>query len=205
MYSSTKQSGRSRVNWVSDSRQNKNKKSHVQNKEVKKHEFDHFYKIQDRLLKEGLNLQQYENYLQEKINNHKFHYRNLSENHVTVLKERYSRVLKKRDDRYHEIGEKKKMNRRQRMLFREKKRTLIHEQQRFLIEELLQKVSRGKHLSSDPTLWSETKKNIYRGQVVDKQGEKSWIEIYKRIVSPVKAHLFNLHSNDALNQYVYDH
>ena len=64
MYSSHKQIGRVRVNKVNESK--KNKRTRSQMKVLKKNRYDHLYKLQDDLFREGLDYSEYCNYIQEK-------------------------------------------------------------------------------------------------------------------------------------------
>ena len=57
----------------------------------------------------------------------------------------------------------------------------------------------------DPEKWAITKKHVFLGgRYLEKQDRESWVKVYKKIESPVKAHLFDLHSDQALNQFVYE-
>ena len=61
---------------------------------------------------------------------------------------------------------------------------------------------RANELSDDPDSWTRTKKLLFIGGRYIEKSDNSWVEVYKKIVSPVSAHLFDLHSHDALNEYI---
>ena len=65
MYSSHKQVGRSRVNKVREGL--KTKKTHVQHKKNKVTGLDKLFLLQNELFKEGLNLNEYVEYLSDKV------------------------------------------------------------------------------------------------------------------------------------------
>ena len=213
MFSTAKQSGRSRVNWKSDSK--KTKKTHVQHKKVNETGKDKLFQLQTQFLKNGMRFLEYENYVQEKINKGQFYYKNLSEKDVKDLHNRYKNLLQKKQNKYNEIGQQKKMSRRQRKLFREKKKKIIDEQLQKMISNFLEIASKSNSLGvskkciglpSDPEKWNFTKKNVFLGgRYIEKQDRESWVEPYRKIVSPVRAHLFNMHSEQDFNNYVFNH
>ena len=213
MFPVTNQGGRSRVNWVSDSK--KTRKTHVQHKKKTETGKDKLFQLQTQFLKDGMNFLEYEKYIQGKINKDMFYYKNLSQKDVEDLHNRYKSLLQKGTNKYNEIGVQKEMNRRQRKLFREKKKKIIDKQLDGMISKFLNIASNStalgiskkcNSLPSDPEKWVETKKRIFfGGRYIEKQDRESWVETYRKIVSPVKAHLFDLHSHDALNKFVFDY
>ena len=100
MFTSDKQSGRSRVNWKSDSK--KTKKTHVQHKQNKETGKDKLFQLQKQHLQDGMNHLKYKEYIQEKINHKKFYYRKLSEKDVTQLCERYNQLIQNQKNRRNE-------------------------------------------------------------------------------------------------------
>ena len=199
MYSNHKHFGRICVNWKRESK--KTKKTHVQQKKKNVTQMDKLYGLQRQFVKDGMNRPQYKNYIQEKINNDMFYYRNLSEKDVSKLHQRYRRLVQEKNNKVNELLEYRKRNRRQKKLFKEKKKMIIDEQKSKMIEQLLKVMNKGDILTSDVEAWTETKKVLFAGGYIEK-GDDKWLEIYRKIVSPVNAHLFNIHSHDALNDYI---
>ena len=210
MYQSNSQNGRVCVNRVREGDQYKKTKT----KQVKKirNRFHIYFKMQDELLKQGYNYEEYSKYLQEKINSGKYHYKSLSNNQCEEIKGRYKRLIQEEDNKYTEIGDTKEINRKRRKQFREKKRKLIYERKRELIEQLLKEMRKGntcgvlkgnESLSTNPDNWKNTKKCLFTGGKYIDTHDKGWVKIYQKIVSGNMYHLFDLHSNEALNEYIY--
>ena len=199
MYSNHKQVGRSRVNWKNDSK--KTKKTHVQQKQIDVTQMDKHYGLQRQFIRDGMNVLQYKNYIQEKINTNMFYYRKLSEKDVSKLHKRYRRLVQEKDNRVNELLEYRKRNNRQKRLFKEKKKKIIDEQKSKMIDQLLKVMNKRDILTSNVDAWTRTKKLLFSGGYIEK-GDEKWSEIYRKIVSPVNAHLFNIHSHDALNDYI---
>ena len=76
MYSSHKQVGRTRVNQVREGL--KTKKTHVQHKKSKVTGLDKLFLLQKELFREGLNLNEYVEYLTDKIEKKNYYYRGLN-------------------------------------------------------------------------------------------------------------------------------
>ena len=199
MYSNHKQVGRLCVNWKRESK--KTKKTHVQQKKIDVTQMDKHYGLQRQFIRDGMNILQYKNYIQEKINNNMFYYRKLSEKDVSKLHKRYRRLVQEKDNRVNELLEYRKRNNRQKRLFKEKKKKIIDEQRSKAIDQLLKVMNKRDILTSDVDAWTRTKKLLFAGGYIEK-GDDKWSEIYLKIVSPVNAHLFNIHSHDALNDYI---
>ena len=209
MYSNHKQMGRSRVNWNYDSK--KTKKTHVQMKKRNVTQMDKLYSMQKQFITDGMSTFQYKGYIQEKINNKMFHYRKLSEEDVSNLNKRYRRVIQEKENKVNKLLEHQKRNKRQKKLFKEKKKKVINGQRRAMIQQLFNLMKdpsvqgvnkRANELSDDPDSWTRTKKLLFIGGRYIEKSDNSWVEVYKKIVSPVSAHLFDLHSHDALNEYI---
>ena len=199
MYNNHKQMGRSRVNWKNDSK--KTKKTHVQQKKRNVTQMDKHYGLQRQFLRDGMNFLQYKNYIQEKINDNMFYYRKLSEEDVSKLHQRYRRLVQEKGNRVNELLEYRKRNNRQKILFKEKKKKIMDEQKSKMIDQLLKVMNKRDILTSDVDAWTRTKKLLFSGGYIEK-GDEKWSEIYRKIVSPVSAHLFDKHSHDALNEYI---
>ena len=213
MFTSDKQSGRSRVNWKSDSK--KTKKTHVQHQQKKETGKDKLFQLQKQHLQDGMNHLKYKEYIQEKINHNKFYYRKLSEKDVTQLCERYNQLIQNQKNRRNEKINQNEEYQKKRKMFREKKRNMVYKQKKEMIQTFLERVSKGDImgvsknaylLSSEPKDWNNTKKCIFLGgRYIEKSDRDTWIEIYRKINSPVCAHLFDLHSDHELNQFVYNY
>ena len=212
MYQSHSQVGKTRVNINRE--YNKRKKLLSKNRNKNLSSIDKLYKNQHEMIS-YMDYPEYENYIQDKINNDMFHYKNLSEKQVDELKKRYKKLIKNKEDKYSEIGEEKRVNRKQRKLFREKKRQIVENKQSELISDLLKTISsrnysgivkNTSHLSNNPNDWLNNKKYIFTGGLnYGLSGEdKKWNEIYSKLVSQNKANLFDLHSKDSLYNYVYN-
>ena len=199
MYNNHKQMGRSRVNWKNDSK--KTKKTHVQQKKRNVTQMDKHYGLQRQFLRDGMNFLQYKNYIQEKINDNMFYYRKLSEEDVSKLHQRYRRLVQEKGNRVNELLEYRKRNNRQKILFKEKKIKIMDELKSKMIDQLLKVMNKSDILTSDVDAWTRTKKLLFSGGYIEK-GDEKWSEIYRKIVSPVSAHLFDKHSHDALNEYI---
>ena len=199
MYSNHKQMGRSRVNWNYESK--KTKKTHVQMKKKNVTQMDKLYSMQKQFITDGMSTFQYKGYIQEKINNKMFHYRKLSEEDVSKLHQRYRRLVQEKGNRVNELLEYRKRNNRQKILFKEKKKKIMDEQKSKMIDQLLKVMNKRDILTSDVDAWTRTKKLLFSGGYIEK-GDEKWSEIYRKIVSPVSAHLFDKHSHDALNEYI---
>ena len=213
MYSSHKQIGRVRVNKVNESK--KNKRTRSQMKVLKKNRYDHLYKLQDDLFREGLDYSEYCNYIQEKINKDKFQYKGLSTNDLDNLKKRYRTKILMENNRYNEIGDKKELSRKRRAQFRKKKKELIDKKRGELIQKLFSVMKNQKNtsgvlrdtsnISTDVEHWNLIKKGLFTGGKYLDTHDMDWVKVYRVLVSNTTPHLFNLHSEYALNDYVINH
>tara|TARA_B100000519_G_scaffold193404_1_gene195972 strand:+ start:205 stop:843 length:639 start_codon:yes stop_codon:yes gene_type:complete len=212
MYQNNKQVGRVRINKINEGRLRK--KTHVQKKTLKKSRLHVLLDLQNKLFKEGLNHMEYCKYTQTKINDNKYHYRGLSENDFIYLKDRYSSLINRETNQYNEIGYIKEINRKKRKQFRKKKSRVIYEKRTELIKELLTKMRKGntngilksnESLSIDPNNWDYIKRLLFLGGRYIDTHDKEWTPIYKKLVSMGVYHLFNLHSNESLNEYIFNH
>tara|TARA_Y100001970_G_C14011374_1_gene738569 strand:+ start:177 stop:818 length:642 start_codon:yes stop_codon:yes gene_type:complete len=210
MYHSHSQVGRTRVNKVREGI--KNKKTHNQYKVINKNHFDQLFLLQKRLFKEGMDLNEYSEYLTEKIDLRKYYYRNLTSDMVDSLKKNYGNMIERENNRYNEIGDLKKLNRSRRKKFRGKKRILVRERKRDLIDDLFQKMSKSGNsigilkntevLVNNPDNWHKIKKCLFTGGRYIESYDKKWTGVYKILTSPVSHYLFNFPSHEGLNQYV---
>ena len=211
MFCSDAQVGRTRVNKVREGL--KTKKTHVQHKKDNRTGLDKVFLLQNELFKEGLDLDEYVDYLTDKIEKKKYFYNGLNSDNIDALKERYSKLIEKENTRYNQIGDEKRVNRKRRKQFREKKRNLIREKKESLIDELYKNMKSSQSLgilrntdilSSDPDKFNNTKLNMFTGTRYIETQDKKWVDIYAKLSSPYTYHLFDLHSTTALNQYVFE-
>lgn len=151
------------------------------------------YELQDRLLKEGYSYSEYENYVQEKVNNDKYYYKNLSDEKLALLNKRYRRLTQKDTGKFNEIEDERSFKRGQRKLYRAKRKELVDESKRNLINSLFKALSDSKvsgvsknHdlLSDDPEKWSQTKRCLFLGGRYLESGDKNWANIYNTLNSP---------------------
>ena len=211
MFCNDSQAGRSRVSKVREGL--KTNKTHVQHKKNKKTGLDKIFLLQNELFKEGLDLDEYVEYLTDKIKKKKYFYNGLNSDNIDALKKRYSKLIEKEQSRYNQIGNEKLLNRKRRKQFREKKRNMIREKKESLINELYKNIKGSQSvgilrntefLSSDPDNFNNTKLNLFTGSRYIETQDKKWVEIYAKLSSPYSYHLFDLHSTGALNEYVFE-
>lgn len=210
-FSMDRQSGRTRVNFVSDSKKNKNKPSQLKQNDVTS--FDKLCELQNIFFKEGMDFSEYENYLQGKINNENYYYKNISQEDVEKLEKRYKKMINNRDNKLNLLLSERNRKNRQNKLFKEKKRTVINEQKKALIDVLFKEITNARTiglskqvntLSSDPESWTETKKFLFLGGRYLDTGDNGWFNIYQKIVSGNNARLFDMTNHDELNKFIYN-
>jgi hypothetical protein len=213
MLGNDKQAGRTRVNVVSDRK--KTCKPHVQHKRNGQTSgLDKLYQLQDEFFKDCMGSSDYKDYVQDKINNDMYYYKNLSRDDFDKLKKRYSRMGQSKKNNLNLTLSERTRKKRQKKLFKAKKSDMICRQKRVLIEGLFKEISKSKTLgltsstqwlSSNPDDWNNTKNLLFSGGRYFEKADKEWVNYYQKIVSGNSAHLFNINSADDLNQYVMDH
>ena len=211
MYSSHGQIGRIRVNKVWESL--KTKKTHVQHKKNKVTGLDKLFLLQKDLFRDGLNLNEYVEYLTGKINKKHYYYRGLNSDNIDALKKRYGDLIEKENMEYNRIGDEKALSRKRRKQFREKRGKLVYKKRKELIGELFKHMKSTNSigvlrntelLSDDPDKWGNTKKTLFSGGRYIETHDAKWVKVYRLIVSPLSCHLFNLHSLQEMNRYVFE-
>lgn len=211
MYQHHSQVGKTRVNRVRESI--KTKKTHVQFKKDKKTGLDKLFILQKELFKEGLDAEEYSDYVQDKIKNKKYYYTGLSTDDLEKLNKRYGNLIEKENNKYITLGNTKKINRKRRSDFKTKKRSIINDKKRELIKELFKEMRKANTIgvlrntdnySDDPDKWKNTKNFIFSGGRYIESHDNGWVNVYSKIISNFSPYLFDLHSTDSLNQYVFD-
>jgi hypothetical protein len=200
------------VNFVSDSK--KTRKTHVQHKKTLKSGLDKLYKLQTELFKEGMSVSDYKDYVQDKINNDMYYYKNLSSDDFEKLKKRYSRMEQAKKNNLNLTLSERARKKRQKKLFKEKKSEMISRQKRGMIESVFKYISTSKalglasstqFLTSNPDEWNNTKNLLFTGGRYFEKADKEWVAVYQKIVSGNSANLFDINSSGDFNQYVRDH
>ena len=204
-----KYDGLTRVNTFNESK--KRRKTHVQFVNKSLCGMDKLYQLQNEFFKDGMDYEDYENYIQEKINNDMFYYRNLSDKDVNELKGRYKSLHKKKKEKLNLTLAERAAKHDKKKLFKDKKRNMIIIQKTNAIEKLFKEINNTNgigltkstgFLSSDPDNWGQTKKLLFIGGRYFESSDKNWVDVYRCIISSTSAHLFNLHSTSSLNEYV---
>ena len=211
MFCSDAQVGRTRVNRSREGL--KTHKTHVQYKRTMKTGLDKLFLLQKDLFKEGLDLNEYLNYVTDKVNKKHYYYNGLNSDNIESLKERYGNLIERENNTYNQRGDEIKLKRKRVKQFREKKRNAIYQKRMELIGCLF-KTMKGSNtigvlrntelLNDDPNNWQNTKKVIFSGGRYIETQDVKWVDIYRRLVSQSTCHLFNLHSLEDLNRYVFE-
>lgn len=211
MFQSHKQVGKTRVNKVREGV--KNKKTHVQFKKNKDTGLDKLFKLQESLFKEGLDANEYNDYIVDKINNKNYYYNGLTDDNIEKLKERYGNMIEKENNKYIVIGKIKSINRKRRSDFKNKKRDLIVAKKTEIIDSILKEMKKSNSigvtrntdsLSRDPGKWNHTKKFLFTGGRYIESHDINWVNLYEKYCSNFSPYLFDLHSTHSLNQYIFD-
>ena len=208
-----KQSGRTRTSFISDNK--KTGKTRVQHKRNGQTSgLDKLYKLQDEFFKDGMSASDYKDYVQDKINNDMYYYKNLSSDDFDKLTKRYSRIVQTKENNLNLTLSERTRKKRQKKLFKEKKSDMICRQKRGMIESVFKHISKSKalgitnstqFLSSNPDDWNNTKNLLFTGGRYFEKADKEWVTVYQKIVSGNSAHLFDINSSDDLNKYVMDY
>ena len=211
MYQVHSQMGRTSVNKIRESI--KTRKTHTQYKMDKSTGLDKLFNLQKDLFKEGLDADEYNDYILGNISNKNFYYKGLTNEDIEKLKDRYGNLIEKENNKYIMKGQNNELNRKRRSDFKNKKRIIINEKKTFLIETLLKEMRKAntngvlrntENISVDPENWNNTKNNLFSGGRYIESHDKGWVEVYRKVVSNFSPHLFDLHSITDLNQFVFD-
>lgn len=211
MYPNHSQVGRTRVNRVRESI--KTKKTHVQFKKDNITGLDKLFKIQNELFKEGLDADEYNDYILDKIKNKMYYYRGLNDETIEKLNKRYGNMVEKENNNYTTIGKNKEVSRKRRSDFKNKKRCIVSDKKKELIDSLLKEMKMSNsigvlknndNMSSDPSNWNNTKNFLFSGGRYLESHDHRWVDIYRKLSSNFSPHLFDLHSTSSLNQFVFD-
>ena len=209
MFSNHAQVGRTRVSKVREG--NRNKKTHVQYKKDNKTCLDKLFLLQNELFKEGLSLNEYEDYVQDKINNDKYYYKHISQADVAKLNKRYRLLIQKENNNINKRGDEVKYSRDKKKKYRAKKHNLVMEKKRELINLLFKEMNKSKSiglgrnpqlLSDDPEKWNDTKLLLFTGGRYLEGSDKGWTNIYNKIESMNTANMFDLANHSDLKKFV---
>ena len=172
---------------------------------------DHLFALQDDFLRDEMNLLEYGEYIQGKINDGKYYYRDLSSEDVAQLKKRYRRKVQEKNNRRGVIVEKNEFNKKQKNAYRKKRQKLINSGKSELINELFQKMKRSRSLgilknnsslSTDPSNWGNTKLTLFAGGSYIERDDKEWGGVYNKLNSMNTANIFDLQSNDDFHNLI---
>lgn len=204
------QSGRVRINKVVEGKKNR---KHRRKNVVSKTSFEKLRDLQYELFEEGFELEEYKKYVQEKINDNKYHYMRITQEDIEKLYENFEKLIQKETNKYNKIEDEKKFNRRQRKLFREKRKRIMDEKKTELISELFKELVSSNTVPSrvidlhkpDASEWKYTKKNLFPGNSYLLDKDRKWSGIYSLIESMNRAHMLGCYNHETMNQYIYSH
>jgi hypothetical protein len=200
--------GRTRVNTFCDAK--KNSKRYV-NKNVNMTNMDKLYQLQNVFFKDGMKIEEYENYIQEKINNDKYYYKNLNNDNIESLKDRFRKLHQRKKNKLNLVLSERNRKNRQKKLFKEKKSNMINIQKMAMIDSLFKEFNKSRaigltmstdKLSNNPENWKKTKFYLFTGGRYLESSDKNWVDIYRKLESNTSAHLFDLHSSTSLNDRI---
>ena len=192
-------------------------KTHLQHKHKRNGQtsgLDKLYQLQTEFFKDGMSSSDYKDYVQGKINNDMYYYKNLSSDDFDKLKKRYSRMAQTKKNNLNLILSDRMRKKRQKKLFKTKKSDMVLRQKRELIDGLFKEFSKSKalgisnstqFLSSNPDEWNNTKNLLFTGGRYFESQDKGWVAVYQKIVSGNNAHLFDINSSDDFNRFVMAH
>ena len=207
-------SGKTRVNKYFNNKNNKKNRKQYQSSQklvVNNTSLDRLFKLQNELFQEDFSLKEYEEYIQEKIDDNMYHYRSLSKEDVDTLVKRFKRMIQKEDNYYSRIDDERSMREKQRKLFTERKANMINERKSKLIEELLKElrscnsigINKVDSLTSNPDYWNNiTRKFLFTGKTYLEKNDKKWTDIYKKLVGEEYL-LFDCHSKQEMYKLIY--
>ena len=207
-------SGKTRVNkYFYNKKNNSNRKQFqtstkvvIGNQSLKK-----LFELQNELFQEDFSLKEYEEYIQEKIDDNMYHYRKLSKEDVDTLVKRFKRLIQKEDNYYSRIDDERSMREKQRKLFTERKERMINKKKSELIGDLLKElcscnsigINKVDSLTSNPDYWNNiTKKFLFTGKTYLEKNDKKWTKIYKKLVGEEYL-LFDCHSKQEMYRLIY--
>lgn len=219
MYLNHRYSGKTRVNkYFYDHKTNRKRKNSNRKKfqtstkvVIGNQSLRKLFELQNELFQEDFSLEEYEEYIQEKIDDNMYHYRKLSKEDVDTLVKRFKRLIQKEDNYYSRIDDERAMRKKQRKLFTEKKERIVNEKKSELIEKLLKELSscnsiginKVDSLTSNPDYWNNiTKKFLFTGKTYLEKNDKKWIKIYKKLVGEEYL-LFDCPSKQEMYKLIY--
>ena len=130
-----------------------------------------FFVTESNYSRKRLSLNEYEDYVQEKINNDKYYYKHISQADVAKLNKRYRLLIQKENNNINKKGDEVKYSRDKKKKYRAKQHNLVMEKKRELINLLLEmnkskSIGLGRNpqlLSDDPEKWNDTKLLLFTG------------------------------------------
>mgnify|MGYP003387450479 CR=1 FL=1 len=172
---------------------------------------DKLFRLQNELIKEGLTMNKYTDYVQDKINNDKYYYKFLNDEKIAQLNKVYHSKLQVKKTQRDSIIDKNELNKKQRSNYRNKKSIIINEQKQKLINDFVKELNRtdaigiSNKIKSDitPSNFNIMKYYFFTGGRYLESQDKKWAGIYSKLVSGVSAHLFNKHSNTEMNNLIH--
>lgn len=235
MYCTDKQVGRTRVNKIRDSKKlpkgrilypddgfvqlkprssipsyKPREKQVGQIKNTSMTGMDKLFILQDDLIKEGMTMNEYIDYVQDKINNDKYYYKFLNDEKIAKLNKVYRSKLQVKKNKLSVIIEKNELNKKQRNNYRNKKRIIITEQKQKIIDKFVKELKKtnaigiSHSVDSDvnPSNFNTRKLFFFTGGRYLESYDKKWVDFYSKLVSGVNAHLFDKHSNTEMNNFI---
>lgn len=193
MYQSHKQTGKSRVNKIVEGKKHKHVKT--QGKQNKSYSpLQKVQSLQKGFLMEGMGLDEYIKYVQDKINKEKYYYKQLTNDDVHQLHKSYETLVNKDNNQLNLKEDIREMKRKQRKNFRKQRKEKVDSYKEKLIQRLFNELPCGKgvikntsHLLTDPTKWNETKNYLFPGGSYIEDSDKKWTSIYGKL-SPLNSH-----------------
>ena len=200
MYQSHKQCGRTRVHKVVEGKQHKKSKSQVKASKQQT-PFEKIRNLQKGLLMEGMDSAEYQTYVQEKINNDKFFYKQLSKSDLDNLYSSFDKLVKKDDNQLNVKEDINIMKRKQRKNFRKQRKEKMDTYKEKLINRLFDELKKvngtgviknTSHLTSSPDKWNETKNFLFPGGSYIEDSDKKWTSIYEKLAPMNSSSLFDV-------------
>lgn len=166
--------------------------------------------LQDELIKEGMTMNEYTNYVQDKINNDKYYYNFLNDEKIAKLNKVYRSKIQIKKNKRALIVENCELNKKQRSNYRNKKRIIITEQKQKVINDLVKVINKtntngiSRSIDKDitPSNFNTRKLFFFTGGRYLESHDNEWVNIYSKLVSGTNCQLFDKHSNTEMNNLI---